>query len=122
MSSIEETAGETATENKQSFMHNDIIYTDGDDRVTIEITGQAFANLKEIAEITNKWAENDYTLSDMLRTFCLPDSFLYLHDKYPKSAIPYDVVQVLPGAIVAQYGDCDELASIFASAGFSVNY
>ena len=118
MSSIEETAGETATENKQSFMHNDIIYTDGDDRVTIEITGRAFSNLKEITELTSQWSEDDYTPSDILRVFCFTDSFLYLHEKRPNANKNNLGIQTLPGFIAEQFVEGEELRSLFESAGF----
>ena len=120
MSSIEKTAGETATESKQSFTQNDIIYTDGDDRVKMEITGQAFANLKEITEITNKWAEDDYTPSDILRVFCFCDSFIYMNEKNPNAQNPYTAIQTLTGAIAEQYIEKEELVSLFKSAGFNV--
>jgi len=101
-----------------SFTHNDIIYTDGDDRVTIEITGKAFANLKEITELTSKWSEDDYTLSDILRVFCFTDSFLYLHEKRPNANKSNIDIQTLPGFIVEQFVEGEELRSLFESAGF----
>ncbi len=118
MSSIEETAVETAIESKQSFTQNDIIYTDGSDRVTIEITGQAFANLKEITELTSKWSEDDYTPSEILRVFCLTDSFLHLYEKRPNANKRNLGIQTLPGFVAEQFVEGEELRSLFESAGF----
>ena len=118
MSSIEEAAEKTATESKQSFTLNDIIYTDNADNATITITGQAFANLKEITEITNKWSEDDYTPTDILRVFCLPATLLNL---YKKSDETWKAAweQTLTGGIASQMTNGDELWRLFESSGFT---
>ena len=118
MSSIKEAAEKTATESKQSFTLNDIIYTDSSDRVTIEITGRAFANLNEITEITSKWSEDDYTPSEILRVFCLTDSFLHLYEKRPNVNKSNLGIQTLPGFVAEQFVEGEELRSLFESAGF----
>ena len=100
-----------------TFTKNDITFTDNADNVTITISGKAFTNLKEITEITNKWAESDYTPTEILRIFDFPDSFLYLHDRMPEASI-----QTLPGAIIAQMTDGEELHPLFESAGFSTDF
>ena len=118
MSNRKETAGETAKSNNTSFTLNDIIYTDSNDRVTIEITGRAFSNLKEITELTSKWSEDDYTPSEILRVFCLTDSFLHLHEKRPNADKSNLDIQTLPGFIAEQFIEGEELRSLFESAGF----
>lgn len=100
-----------------TFTENDITYADGADKVTITISGKAFANLKEITETINKWAKDNYTPTEILRDFCLPDSFLFFHDKMPQASI-----QTFPGAIVNQLIDGDELRPLFESAGFSTDF
>lgn len=121
MSSIKEAAVKTATEDRQSFALNDIIYTDSSDRVTIEITGRAFANLKEITEITNKWADDDYTPTDILRVFCFHTTFLNLYKKYDENS-ESGWIQTLPGAIAEQMVDGEELKILFEAAGFSTYF
>lgn len=104
----------------KSFTENDITYTNGADRVAITITGQAFANLKEITEITNKWTEDDFTPVGILREFYLTDPFLYLNKKNPNAGKRiYDLHQTLTGAIAEQFDEGKELYRLFESAGFS---
>lgn len=118
MSKQSKTAGKTATRNSKSFTLNDIAFTDGDNRVTIEVTGKAFANLKEITEIYNRWADDDYTPTDILRVFCFHTTFLNLYKKYDENS-ERGWIQTLPGAIAAQVVDGEELKMLFEAAGFS---
>ena len=115
------TAGETATRNSKSFTLNDITYTDGDDRVTIENTGKAFANLKEITEITNKWADDDYTPSDILRDFCFPSTILNLY-KRSDETWKNSYEQTLAGEVASQMINGHELWQLFEAAGFYTSF
>lgn len=121
MSKKNETAGETAKSNVKSFTMNDITYTDGEDRVTIEITGQAFQNLKEMAEIFGRWNGGRESPSEMLRDFCFHTTFLNLYNK--KNNDESD--QTLAGAIIAQFCNNEyvcELEQAFEKAGFDMSY
>lgn len=123
MSNRGQTAGETATDNSKSLTVNDITFTEGDDRVTIEITGKAFANLCEITRIFNEWDENDYTPILILNDFCMPSSFMCLGKKRPDEGLAQNVTQVLPGAIAAYFDDGqDSLIDAFEKAGFSTSF
>lgn len=104
----------------KSFTENDITYTDGTDRVAITITGRAFANLKEITEITNKWTEDDFTPTGILREFYFTDPFLNLNEKNPNDGKTiYSSSQTLSGAIAAEFSEGAELRRLFESAGFN---
>ena len=98
---------------------NDITYTDEPNAVTIRITGKAFANLKEITAIFNKWDEADNTPADIVRKFMCGDEWLYLDEKKPE---PLLLPQTLAGMMCdAYHGETDtpELEAAFEAAGFS---
>lgn len=120
MSKQKETAGETAKSNVKSFSVNDITYTDGEDRVTIEITGQAFANLKEITEIFNRWNDDDYSPSNTVAQILCGDWWFNLAQKKPDDT----TTQNCCGLLYDIYSDCSdakELAAALITAGFDVN-
>ena len=97
MSKQSKTAGKTANEGEWSFTSNDIIYSDGADRVTIEITGAAFVNLKEIADIFGKWSGEELSPASFVFWNYLGrfDAWQFLSEKKPKS----EHVQTLAGEI-----------------------
>ena len=103
-----------------SFTQNDITFTDGDDRVTIEITGKAFANLKEITEIYNRWNDDDYSPSNTVAQILCGDSWFSLAQKKPDDT----TTQNCCGLLYDMYSDCSdakELAAALITAGFDVN-
>lgn len=120
MSKKNETAGETAKSNVKPFTLNDITFTDGDDRVTIEITGKAFANLKEITEIYNRWNDDDYSPSDtVIRVLC-GDWWFNLDQKKLDDTLDQNCC----GLLYDTYSDCSnakELEATLIAAGFDVN-
>ena len=100
---------------------NDIVLTDKNDRLVIEITGKAFANLKEIASIYNKWNDDNLTLSEVAEEFMFGDYVLNLNQK--KSVALH---QTFSGIICDAFCDVpdvdvEELKRMFASAEFDVN-
>lgn len=103
-----------------SFTQNDITFTDGDDRVTIEITGKAFANLKEITEIYNRWNDDDYSPSNTVAQILCGDSWFTLAQKKPDDTTKQNCC----GLLYDIYSDCSdakELAAALITAGFDVN-
>lgn len=98
---------------------NDITYTDEPNAVTIRITGNAYANLKEITAIFNKWDNASNTPADIVRQFMCDDEWRYLDEKKPEAlALP----QTLAGMMCdAYHGEADmpELEVAFEAAGFS---
>ena len=104
-----------------SFTKDDIIYTDNADNATITITGQAFANLKEITEITNKWANDNYTPTDILRDFCFPSTILNLY-KRSDETWKNSYEQTLAGEVASQMINGHELWQLFEAAGFYTSF
>lgn len=100
---------------------NDIVLTDKNDRLVIEITGKAFANLKEIASIYNKWNDDNLTLSGVAEEFLFGDYVLNLNQK--KSVALHQTFSGIICDAFCNVPDVDvkELEGMFASAGFDVN-
>lgn len=97
-----------------------IVYTDNAQSVVITIRGEAFANLKEITTIFNRWDDNDKSCAEMIRTFGVMDFFENLGRRRPE--LPE---QTLPGMICGSYcetSDVGALRAAFESAGFSTNF
>lgn len=120
MSKQRKTAGKTANESEGSFTSNDIIYKDGADRVTIEITGAAFANLKKIAEIFNKWSGEELSPASFVYWNYLSrfDAWQHLNEKKPKS----EYMQTFAGKICDMLCDADNVDALekaFNAAGFA---
>ena len=58
-----------------------IINSNDADRVTIEIAGSAFDNLKEITQIHNLWNGEDLTPAEVVERYLINDAFGQLHSK-----------------------------------------
>ena len=116
------TAAERGTSTTSTTANGAITFSDEPNAVTIRITGKAFANLKEIAAILNKWDEADNTPADIAHQFMCGDEWLYLDEKKPEAlALP----QTLAGGIVCAYDECEDMPQLrkaFEAAGFSTQY
>ena len=115
MSNATMTAGKTAEA---------VIIRSDSNRVTIEITGSAFDNLKEIAAIHNSWNGEDLSPEEIVDRYLLDQTFKELPNK--KASNP--VFQTLCGNICGYFADVtaassDEiklLTNMFEAAGFDV--
>jgi len=95
---------------------NDIVMSDHDDRVTIEVTGRAFANLKEITRVHNQWCEEECLPSDMIESVLFIDPWFNLQEK---KVSEYE--ESFFGSLCAMYGDEPDVSKLEASlseAGF----
>lgn len=95
---------------------NDIVMSDHDDRVTIEVTGKAFANLKEITQVYNQWCAGDCLPSDMIELVFLIDPWFNLQKK---KVSEYE--ESFFGFLCAMYSDepdIEQLESALSKAGF----
>ena len=95
-------------------------FTDEPNAVTIRITGAAFKNLKEIADIFNAWDNADNTPADIVKNhLCESDGWKHLAEKNPQG-----YVQTLAGGICSDYDEAEaaDLAQAFKAAGFSVEW
>lgn len=122
MSKQSKTAGKTANESEGSFTSNDIIYSDGADRVTIEITGAAFANLKEIAEIFSKWSGEELSPASFVFWNYLSrfDAWQHLNEKKPKGECMQTLVEEVCD-MLCDVDNIDALEKAFNAAGFTTD-
>ena len=104
------------TRNTVAPSDDGISFTDAPDKVTVTITGAAFANLREIADVFNRTTGESLTPSDILAQFGLTVELTELARCKDGGAM-----QTLPAFV------CDgcetfanELAAAFKAAGFVI--
>ena len=98
-----------------------ISFTAAPDRVTITVTGAAFANLREIADVFNRTTGESMTPADILAAFALTSDFSDL----ARCKEPGGSFQTLPASIceaIRTGGEegVDDLAEAFMAAGFTL--
>lgn len=85
------------------------------DKVSIEITGAALANIRELQAIINRACDENETATAFVWTELLSgDEWRYLAVKNPPLAI-----QTCAGLVVDHYEPAEDLEAAFNAAGFS---